>query len=309
MKTPFQRISVILATLGVLVHLPLPSPAASTNLVSVADTTLFEHDPTNNLGGKPYAIAGTIGPFGQGQRSRALFKFNVLAALPTNAAVASVSLALSVPIARGAGQVFHLHRMLRDWGEGVGTGGGFGAGQGSPANPGEATWLAAFHPATLWTSPGADSSDYVATASASQTMGATSLNFSSPGMAADVRSWLSSPASNFGWIIIADNESTLSTASHISTREAPSDKPVLSIVYEPPAPPPPPNLFDVAQVGSVFRFSFDGQSGRSYTIESRSPLNSGWSTTTNIPTLAAPTTVHFTNSISGNEKYYRARTP
>src|SRR5688572_9679961 len=139
MKTHCRCISITLATIGILFHANAVVRAATTNLVTVSDTTLFEHDPTNNLGGKPYAIAGTIA---RGHHSRALFKFDVLAALPTNAAIASASLTLSIPVAKGAGQTFRLHRVLRDWGEGAGTGGGFGAGQGSPANPGEATWLA-----------------------------------------------------------------------------------------------------------------------------------------------------------------------
>jgi hypothetical protein len=282
-----------------------------TNLTSSADTGLFEQSPDNNLGGMTITIAGTIG---LGKRSRALMEFDVGAVLPTNATVTSATLLLNVPMAKGAGQTFELHRVLKSWVEGSGTGGGAGtASQGRLAVAGETTWNARMFPATLWGTPGGQAnSDYLSAASATAIMDASSMTFSSAGMVADVQIWLASGATNFGWMIIIADEAILNSASHISTLEDTASPPNLTIAYTVPdsAPANPPNLFNLAAVGNQIRFSFSAQSNRTYAVEFKNAVTNGsWNVLTNIPALSADTTLHITNAISGGQRYFRVRTP
>src|SRR2546421_656629 len=61
-------------------------------LTPIADTSIFEEVPNNNLGGLPDVPAGTIRLL---KRSRALFKFDV-SQIPANASITSASLTLQV---------------------------------------------------------------------------------------------------------------------------------------------------------------------------------------------------------------------
>ena len=313
MKTLLCLTSPLAAICVILTFTPVQNcPAATTNLTSVADTCLFQHNPDNNLGGDTYTIVGTIGPSGGGGNSRALYKYDVASSLPSGATVASATLSLAVPTAQATGLNFNLHRVLKDWGEGTGAGGGDSGGiHGAPANAGEATWNARFYPSTLWTGAGGlIGSDYLTAPSATAAMGSTTLVFSSAAMAADVQAWLDNTGTNFGWLVIIANEATQQTASHLGTREGAGNAPVLTVVYTVPTPPAPPNLFNLAQVGNQIRFSFNGESGRSYVVQFRDSLTTGdWNVLTNIPTLAANATLHITNDVSPGPRFFRARTP
>ena len=121
--------------------------ANTTNITSSADTTLWELEPNNNLGGEVDTIVGKIGT---GYLGRVLYKFDLTNVFPVDATITGAALKLTVGSANAVGKSFSLHRVLRAWGEGVGAGGGNGTGtHGSPANAGEATWLSCFHPTIL----------------------------------------------------------------------------------------------------------------------------------------------------------------
>src|ERR1051326_3079342 len=101
----------------------------------VADTTLFELTPDNNMGGDVTLASGKTG---LATASRALIRFDLAAGVPANASVVSARLTLNVvksPMLGAVDSDFDLHRMLVPWIEGTGTGL-----IGSPANPGEPTW-------------------------------------------------------------------------------------------------------------------------------------------------------------------------
>src|SRR2546427_6017298 len=109
----------------VLCGVPCVSLADSVTLHPVADTTLYETTPNNNLGANTDFIAGTTaGNAGQPYRNRALLRFDVSGQIPTGAAITSATLTLlvvktpSVP----ANSAFNLHRLLVSWGEGSKTG-------------------------------------------------------------------------------------------------------------------------------------------------------------------------------------------
>ena len=142
--------------------------AESIALTTIADTTLFELEPELNFGGQADLPAGTLGPSGNLKRCRVLFKFDIAAALPTNAVISSAALRLIVtksPDGR-ANSTFGLHRVLRDWGEGSKNGSPPG---GAPATESEATWGARFFPDELWGVPGGQGGvDYLEMPSSSE---------------------------------------------------------------------------------------------------------------------------------------------
>src|SRR5207245_11043011 len=76
---------------------PCVSLAESVTLHPVADPTLYETTPNNNLGAHTDFIAGTTaGNAGQPFRNRALLKFDVTGQIPTGATITSASLTLLV---------------------------------------------------------------------------------------------------------------------------------------------------------------------------------------------------------------------
>src|SRR5690242_7373932 len=134
-------------------------------LTPIADTSIFEEVPNNNLGGLSDVPAGTIRVR---KKSRALFKFDV-SQIPASASITSVSLTLQVVKTppSGVASIFDLHRVLRDWGEGTGA----AAETGSPATAGQATWINRFHPSTPWSPAGGGAGvDYAAAVSGSHSM-------------------------------------------------------------------------------------------------------------------------------------------
>ncbi|HZI33703.1 MAG TPA: DNRLRE domain-containing protein, partial [Candidatus Binatia bacterium] len=183
------------------------SLADSVTVSPVADTTLFETTPTNNLGAEATLVCGTTA---SGFRNRTVLKFDAAAQVPAGTVITSATLTLTVVKVNPFTPVsatFELHRLLQSWGEG--TGAGFNRGLG--ATNGEATWNARVFPDDLWSSPGAAvDTDYVAAVSSSAFIGGPGgypLS-STPALVADVQSWLDDTNSNFGWILICTDEAT-----------------------------------------------------------------------------------------------------
>src|SRR5437867_2508257 len=147
----FRRLAgIAFGTLVVLAAGPRLSHADSVILTPSADTTLFEPNPDNNLGGYLDFAAGTTA---HGQRARAVFKFDVAGTLPAGAVITNARLKVVVvrtPLGGGVGSTFSLFRILKDWGEGDKA----LASTGMPASDGEATWNNRFHPSAGWEAPG-----------------------------------------------------------------------------------------------------------------------------------------------------------
>src|SRR6185503_17047458 len=104
----------------------------------------------------------------------------------------------------------------RDWGEGLSNAGNPG-GQGAPSQTGDATWIHTFYNTSFWTTPGGDFSPTVSATTFVPGLG--TFTWSSSGTIADVQSWVSNPATNFGWIIIGD-EVTAASAAQLRSRES-----------------------------------------------------------------------------------------
>jgi hypothetical protein len=273
-----------------------------TNLACVADTTLQQDFPDNNLGG---ADSFTAGGRNQGGPTRALLQFDIAGAMPAGATIHSATLTVTVIAVNGPDSTFAVHRLLAAWGEG--TGADFRGG--SPGGDGEATWNVRLGPGTPWATAGGD---FAPTASATQTIGGTgSFSFTSAALAADVQAWLDQPGTNFGWLLRSQSETTPGTIRRFAGRLDATVPPQLVVDYSiAVAPAAQPVITDLAVNENQVRFSFDGESNRTYTVEFRDSLAAGvWDALTNIPAQPAASTFHITNTISSAERYFRVRTP
>ena len=265
----------------------------------LADTSLLEAFPDSNFGG---GTTITAGGRNQGGRARALLRFDPAGNLPTGAVILSATLKLQVQNANGGASTFDLHRLVNDWGEGNGD-----DHTGTPANAGSATWNKRSSP-TAWTANGGD---FVATASASAAIaGNGSCSFAAAALAEDVRNWFTNPAANFGWLLRSQSEATPGTIRRFAGRGDSLSPPELTIEYSATTTPAAqPVLSAAALVAGGIRFSFNAESNRTYTVESRSSLTAtNWNPLTNFPALAADAAVHFTNSVLAPETYFRVRT-
>ena len=222
------------------------------SLQPVADTTLFEIAPDNNLGGASFLNAGTSG---NGSRNRALVRFD-LSGIPGGALINSASLSMDVvhqPSTGGEISFFDLRRVLQPWGEGVQEPDDPGSpGLGAPAAPGEATWNDRFAPGTMWATPGGQEGiDFSATVSASalvQGIGDPVLFESSPELLADIRAWMNQPAQNFGWMLMTESEATQKTARRFDSRES-GFGPTLLIEF---TPVPEPSSIALVGISLLF---------------------------------------------------------
>jgi hypothetical protein len=212
-----------------------PAEADTITLNPVADNTLIQ-DPagTYSAGASYNMYSGRVGNNGSGTFRRALIRFD-LSAIPQGSTVTSVQLRMFMSQGQGGARAHSLHRMNASWGEA----GSFSfGGAGAIAQAGDATWIHRFSPGTPWTTPGGD---FQATASASVNVsGITWYTWgSTSGLVSDVQSWVSTPSSNFGWMVRGD-ESALQTAKRFDSRQSsnPSTKPQLIITFTPPAPNP-----------------------------------------------------------------------
>lgn len=276
--------------------------AESATLHPIADTSLFENSPDNNLGSNSNLVAGANG---SGLRGRILFRFDVANQIPSNAVVQSVALKLNVVTVPGGGgepSIFDLHRTLVSWKEGTGAGNA-----GTPANADETTWNNRFHPSTPWTMPGAGmSSDFSETVSDSLLI--TNLgNYtftSNTNLVSDVQAWLQNPTENFGWIMIGESEDTAFTAKRFGSREDTNNWPSLVVQYSLPVAP---KIGSIGLVGDQIQFSFLAVAGQPYTVQFCSSLASAnWLTLANISSQAATTNLIISDLLSTNaQRFYR----
>jgi hypothetical protein len=194
------------------------------------DNTLYEvEDPLNQLsnGQGIYLFAGRTDDNGL---RRGLIAFD-LASIPTNATItgATLSMFLSRSGPSPAAVNISLSKALRDWGEGASDAGSPG-GMGAPAEANDATWLHTFYDTSFWTTPGGDFSPTLSATTPVSTVN-TTYTWSGSGLLADVQSWVSNPASNFGWVILA-NEIDVASAQRLNTRENSNNPPQLTVTYQ-----------------------------------------------------------------------------
>ena len=228
-----RSLLAVLAALLCLVTVVTAVSAQETQVLEASkDNTLIE-SPTGALSNG----AGTgifVGRTNQPTDSirRGLLAFDIADRIPADSKVTSVTLTLKVERTPAGNEPIELHRVLTDWGEGSSSSGG---GRGAPAAKEDATWIHTFYDTGFWSKPGGD---FSATSSAVQTVddvGSYTWG-STPEMVADVQAWLDSPAENFGWLLLG-NEEDPGTVKVFASRdsEEPSARPQLTVSFQPPS--------------------------------------------------------------------------
>lgn len=200
-------------------------------LVSSRDNTLYETDDGSlSNGAGQHCFAGTTA---LGEKRRALVAFDLTGAIPEGSIIVGATLTLHMSKTIVGGVDVSISRVLRDWGEGASDAVG-AEGQGAPAQPGDATWLHTFYPGGFWDAAGGD---FEPVPSASVVVGAVGAYSwgSTDRMVADVQAWVDDSATNFGWIVVAD-ESVVPGAKRFDTREYPDPavRPTLRVEFVPP---------------------------------------------------------------------------
>jgi hypothetical protein len=198
------------------------------NLPSTGADTLFQGDTTNSLG-DPGIFVGTD--------SNTSFKYGLMAfnvsSIPANATITSVTLDLYIGMVAGSGgnnvtnsgspRTISLYDESQPWGASINAAGATsfaGHGQGSAANPGDATWNdAAYNSNSLlavpWSSgsPANITGNSVALATTSGIPGTSNaeVQWSSTALDTQVQDWVENPASNNGLVVVnADSTSAQS---------------------------------------------------------------------------------------------------
>ena len=203
------------------------------------DNTMYADSGTwsNALGPGLYVGSNTAG-----WSRRALLAFDVVGAVPAGSTITEVTLTLRSTRAHGSTNPIRMHRLTANWGEGT----SFApdpAGSGTTATVGDATWSHRFWDAappggsggTLWAVEGGD---FVQPVSSTVNVSGTGAYVwpSTATLVADVQGMLDNPASNFGWVLIA-NEALLSSAKRFASREYTTNtayRPRLTVTFTPP---------------------------------------------------------------------------
>lgn len=241
-------------SLAVRISLPILIACASAagvtiELEPIRDNTIFSDFPNHSNGVGDDLFAGFVAN-GSGVR-RALMAFDI-SGIPNGADITSVSLTLNVNKfanqAFNQEDIFTLHRITSDWGEGASNASSNANGQGIAAFTGDATWLNAFHDAsnpTAWTTAGGD---FVLQASATQTLVNDGVfTWSDPMLTADVQSWLDGVTENYGWLLMGDESSTASAKRFDSLQSInAANRPLLVIDF---TPIPEPSTWAALAIG------------------------------------------------------------
>lgn len=227
---PHLRLLAFATTVCVFI---LPEARAETVVLDASkDNTLFNSTTGSNSNGQGPLFAGRTGGQGPGPQ-RAVFAFDVAAAIPAGSTVTSVELTLNILQAGGGSgnDSYTLHRLEQDWGEGTSQVTG---GAGTAATPGDATWIHTFFDTDTWNNPGGD---FESSPSAFKDIGIFGPETwgSTSEMVDDVQGWLNDPTGNFGWILIGD-ESVPVSSRQFASRESFMGGPQLAVTYLVPEP-------------------------------------------------------------------------
>jgi hypothetical protein len=232
--------------------------AVTVDLAPSKDNTLIETPNGNSNGSGDGIYSGRVGTLGGGTKRRALLAFD-LSSIPVGSTVNAVTLTLEVAQTSDLGpRVFTLHRVSANWGEA----GSLGAGSGTPAMPGDATWQFRFFNTLAWTTAGGD---FVAAPSASQSVNNLGLYaWTGPGLVANVKFWVDNPASNFGWLLLGD-ETTTSTVRKFYSREG-LTPPKLTVDYTAGSTDVPPSGAEAVSFAAPWPSPASERVNLSYTL-------------------------------------------
>ncbi len=238
-KLPDSRshstLQVLTAVVVAVCLAPAISRADTLTVGATRDVTIYSEADDKANGSGSYFFAGRTN--GENLR-RGLVRFDV-SGIPAGSTINSVTLTLYMSRTIAGNQNVRLHRVLADWGEGASNAGGQ-EGDPTSAELNDATWRYRFYdpnnPSTApqWSTLGGD---FIGTASATAVIGSSNglYTWSAAAMASDVSTWVNTPSSNFGWILIG-NETTQPTAKRFDSRTSSnaSRRPSLFIDYSLP---------------------------------------------------------------------------
>jgi hypothetical protein len=260
-----------MAAMAVVLSAPL-GQAEVTTIEPVADTSLFEWLHNYNFGAQDDLPAGGLGGLAGDERlARALFKFDIAAALPAGAQIVEAKLRLEMtkaPEDSPRTSDFALYRVLVDWGEGNKSGETHG---GAIATAGEATWEYRFSDNVAWSVGGGQFGvDFADEQSALMPgvagVGDYIFDFNATGVA-DVQAALDDPGTNFGWALKSEGEALRKTARRWASREAPAgSRPELEVTWVMPVPVPEITSFEVDPDSGEVIVRVDGLAGYSYQL-------------------------------------------
>jgi hypothetical protein len=239
-----RRAFVSGAALCILTLAASPSWADVIAIAPNRDVTIFQN-PVNNSSGLDNSLF--VGATGMASPRRALMGFDIAGNLPAGAVVQSVSLKLVLGLSAGSSSpTIDLFRVTSNWNEGTAQTPSIppdsvsGQGSGVAATTGDATWNARMFNTANWTTAGGD---FATPSSASlqivgTTVGTSYIWNSTALLVSDVQSWLDSPATNFGWILVNQSETTSQTAKVFYSRNTATAtlRPELTIAYAVPEP-------------------------------------------------------------------------
>ena len=160
-------------------------------------------------------------------------QFDVAGSVPAGSTINSVTLTLSMTRTQVGNVSIGLHAVKEAWGEAGSVASGEGGGGGA-AQTNDATWTKRLSPSTAWTT---DGGYYASTASATTTVGNAqqAYSWSSAAMTADVQGWLTTPATNYGWILVGNVTSRSTKRFATRTNATAGLRPKLTINFTPPA--------------------------------------------------------------------------
>ncbi len=199
----------------------------SVSIIASKDNTIYDHNTGNSNGAGSYLFTGTSKALGN---KRALLSFNVNGAMPANSVLDSAVLKLHID----KGQLttpspVKIHRLNNPWGEGESVGAS-GEGGGDLALSGDATWSHSFVDSITWENPGGD---FESTASASiNVSGLGKVEWRGSGLLTDINLWLADSLTNKGWILIGEENISMTSKRYISKDHPNSDtRPSLTLYY------------------------------------------------------------------------------
>ena len=281
----------------------------SVQLKPAADTAIFSLSATSNFGKEPALPLGALGPNAAGNVGRLLMRFD-LSSLPTNAVVTNVTLHITVTKQRfgGAAEPIELHRLLKNWGEGSKVGQ-----KGATATSGEATWKDRFtstNQTAAWGIAGGQAgTDFTTAASVTNNLdGPANYTFpTTPALIADVQSWLTNSAANFGWFLLSAKENVIGSAKRVASHEDAARSPLLTIGYKIPPPPPPPAKFDrITRNGDTVELGFHAEAGSIYTVSFRPAVDVGeWQPLTNVVSKLVSVDAVVLDPVATTSRFYQ----
>ncbi len=191
------------------------------------DNTLYESSQgALSNGAGQFLFAGQTVSAGA---RRAVIAFKDLSEIPQGATIDSVRLHLWQSNENSPATVLRVYRLEADWGEGTSNASG-AEGMGAAATTGDATWNHRFFDNMTWASAGGDFSN-TASAQINVDNNGPYVIESTAALVADVQNWLENPDSNFGWILLANEDAT--SARRFNSREHSNldQRPMLEVEY------------------------------------------------------------------------------